>query len=163
VPDTDAWRKSADPTSHLAAETRSDNAGRFTLALPPAAVAPEGAGDIQFIAPDGASLRRTLPAVPNLREIALGDVALSEVISVEIRADVPDCRMTAVGPAGALGLAVVPGRATSTIYELELPEPGEWFLDAACSGQYASVQPPVVQVKSGLSRLSFDVKIMTGH
>jgi hypothetical protein len=153
VPDSDAWRKSTDPTSHLTTETRSDDGGRFTLPLPP-----EAAGDVQIIAPDGASLRKTLPTVPNLTDIALGDVALAELIALEIRADVPDCRMNAIGPAGALGFSVVPGRVTSTIYQFDLPEAGQWFLDAECSGQHASVHPSAVQVDAG-RRLSFDVHL----
>jgi len=78
---------------------------------------------------------------------------------VEIRADVPDCRMTAVGPAGALGLAVVPGRATSTIYRFELPEPGEWFLDAECSGQHVAVRPAAVQIRSASAPIPIDVQL----
>jgi Carboxypeptidase regulatory-like domain len=151
VPNSTAWRQSTDPTSHLAAETRSDDSGRFTLALPP-----EAEGDVQFIAPDGASLRRPLPHVPNLAEIALGDVALTELIAVEIRADTPGCRMTAIGPAGAMGLALVQGRVALTIYHFDLPEPGEWFLDAECAGQHVSIQPPTVMVTPKRSS-SFDV------
>jgi hypothetical protein len=68
--------------------------------------------------------------------------------------------MTAIGPAGALGLAVVPGRATSTIYQFDLPEPGQWFLDAECSGQHVSIQPPAIQVKSTPSPSFFDVHVV---
>jgi len=154
VPDSTAWRKSTDPTAHLSTETRTSTDGRFVLALPP-----EAAGDVQFIAPDGASLRRALPAMRNLTEIALGDVALSELIAVAVRADVPGCRMTAVGPTGALGLAIVAARATSTLYQFELPEPGEWFLDAECDGQHVWLQPPAVQLKAG-SSVSLDVHVV---
>ena len=127
-----------------------------TLPLPP-----QAAGDVQFIASDGASIRVALPALSNLSEIALGDVALPEPIAVEIRADVPDCRMTAVGPAGALGFALVHGRATSTIYQFDLPEPGQWFLDAECSGQHVSLQPSAIQVKPTRSLAVFDVHAAT--
>jgi hypothetical protein len=156
VPASTAWRNSSDPSAHLTSDVSTDQSGRFTLALPP-----QHSGDVQFIAPDGASTRMTLPALSNLSEVALGDVALPELIVVEIRADVAGCRMTAIGPAGALGLAVVPGRATSTIYQFDLPEPGEWFLDAECSGRQASIQPPAIRVQSASSLTFFDVRIVT--
>jgi hypothetical protein len=156
VPASTAWRNSSDPSAHLTADVLTDDSGRFTIALPP-----QPSGDVQFIAPDGASTRLTLPALSNLSEVALGDVALPELIAVEIRADMAGCRMTAIGPAGALGLAVVPGRATSTIYQFDLPEPGQWFLDAECSGQHVSIQPPTIEVKSARSLPSFDVHLVT--
>jgi hypothetical protein len=157
VPASTAWRNSSDPAAHLTSDVSTDQSGRFTLPLPP-----EPSGDVQFIAPDGASTRITLPALSKLREIVLGDVALPELIAIEIRAHVAGCRITAIGPAGALGLAVVPGRATSTIYQFDLPEPGQWFLDAECYGQHVSIQPTAIEVKSTRSSPSFDVHIVTG-
>jgi hypothetical protein len=159
VPASTAWRNSSDPSAHLTTDVSTDQSGRFTLALPP-----QPSGDVQFIAPDGASTRVTLPALANLSEVALGDVTLPELIAVEIRADVADvagCRMTAIGPAGALGLALVPGRPTSTIYQFDLPEPGQWFLDAECSGQHVSIQPAAIQVNSTRSLPSFYVHFVT--
>jgi hypothetical protein len=155
VPASTAWRNSSDPSAHLTSDVITDQSGRFTLALPP-----RPSGDVQFIAPDGASTRVALPALAHLSEVTLGDVALSEPIAIEIRADMAGCKMTAIGPAGALGFAVVPGRATSTIYQFDLPESGQWFLDAECSGQHASIQPPAIQVTSRRSLLSFDVHVV---
>jgi hypothetical protein len=152
VPASTAWRNSSDPSAHLTADVSTDDSGRFTLPLPP-----QASGDVQFIAPDGATTRVKLPAV-DLSEIALGDVSLPDPIAVTIRADVGGCRMTAIGPSGALGLAMVPGRAASTIYQFDLPEPGEWFLDAECSERHASVQPSSIQVKPGRAT-SFDVHL----
>ncbi len=156
VPAATAWRSSSDPSAHLTADTRTDNAGRFTLSLPP-----EPSGDVQFIAPDGASLRVSLPATPNLSEIALGEITLPELLTVEIRADIGGCRLTAIGPAGALGLAVVTGRGASTIYQFELPEPGQWYLDGECAGRHVSIQPPAILVKPAHSSIYFDVHIVT--
>jgi hypothetical protein len=156
VPASAAWRNSSDPSAHLTSDVSTDQSGRFALALPP-----QASGDVQFIAPDGASMRITLPALSNLSEVSLGDVSLPERIAVEIRADVAGCLMTAIGPSGALGLGVVRGRATATIYQFDLPEPGEWFLDAECSGRQTSIQPPAIQVKSASSPAFFDVRIVT--
>jgi hypothetical protein len=153
VPGQAAWRNSSDPSAHLTADVTTDESGRFTLPLPP-----KPSGDVQFIAPDGATTRISLPALSNLSEINLGDVALPELIAVVLRADVAGCRLTAIGPAGALGFAVVPGRATAATYQFDLPEPGEWYLDVACSGEHASVQPPSIHVKPGRST-SFDVHL----
>jgi hypothetical protein len=33
-------------------------------------------------------------------------------------------------------------------HQFDLPEPGQWFLDAECSGQHVSIQPPAIQVIS---------------
>jgi hypothetical protein len=155
VPGSTAWRNSSDPSAHLTSDVVTDQSGRFTLALPP-----QPSGDVQFIAPDGASTRVALPALSRLSEVTLGDVALAEPIAIEIRADVAGCKMTAIGPAGALGLAVVPGRPTSTIYQFDLPEPGQWFLDAECSGQHVSIQPPAIQVTPTRTLSSFDVHVV---
>jgi hypothetical protein len=157
VPGHAAWRNSSDPSAHLTVDVSTDESGRFTLPLPP-----QPAGDVQFIAPDGASTRVSLPAVSGLSEIALGDVALPELIAIVLRTDVAGCRLTAIGPAGALGFAVVSGRATAATYQFDLPEPGEWFLDAECSDRHASVQPPSIQVKPTSSPGSFDVHVITG-
>jgi hypothetical protein len=156
VPATTAWRSSSDPSAHLTVDVTTDQAGRFALALPPLP-----AGRVQFIAPDGASTRMDLPAVSNLSDIVLGDVTLPELIAVEIRTDVAGCRMTAVGPTGALGLALVTGRPTSTIYQFDLPESGQWFLDAECSGRHVAVQPPAIEVTSSRSLTVFDVHVVT--
>jgi Carboxypeptidase regulatory-like domain len=156
VPANTAWRNSSDPSAHLTADVATDDSGRFELPLPP-----QPSGDVQFVAPDGASTRMALPALSDLSEIALGDVALPEPIAVVIRADVAGCRMTAIGPSGALGFARVAGRATSTIYRFDVPEPGEWFLDAECSGQHVSLQPPAIHVKSAPLPASFDVHVVT--
>jgi hypothetical protein len=156
VPTTAAWRNSSDPSAHLTVDATTDEAGRFALPLPP-----QPAGSVQFIAPDGASTRVDLPAVSNLTEIALGDVTLPELIPVEIRTDVAGCRMTAVGPTGALGLALITGHAISTSYQFDLPESGQWFLDAECSGQHVAVQPPAIEVTSARSLAVFDVRVIT--
>jgi hypothetical protein len=155
VPGSAAWRNSDDPTAHLTADVTTDESGRFTLSLPP-----QASGDVQFIAPDGASTRIPLPSLSKLSEIALGDVTLPALISIEIRADIAGCRMSAIGPTGTLGLAVVPGRSTSTIYQFDLPEPGEWFLDAECSGRHVSIQPPAIQVKPTSGLPTFAVRLV---
>jgi len=156
VPATMAWRNSSDPSAHLTVDVTTDQAGRFALPLPPQPV-----GSVQFIAPDGASTRVELPTASNLSEIALGDVTLPELIAVEIRADVAGCRMTAIGPTGALGFALVTGRPTSTIYQFDLPESGQWFLDAECSGQHVTVQPAAIEVTTTRSLAVFDVHVVT--
>jgi hypothetical protein len=137
-------------------DVTTDQAGWFALPLPP-----QPAGSVQFIAPDGASTRVELPTVSNLSEIALGDVTLPELIAVEIRADVAGCHMTAIGPTGALGFALVTGRPTSTIYQFDLPESGQWFLDAECSGQHVTVQPAAIEVTTTRSLAVFDVHVVT--
>jgi hypothetical protein len=156
VPDASAWRASVDPAEHLAAESTTDEGGRFTMPLPPMP-----AGIVQFIAPDGASTRISVPSSPKTREIVVGDVALPEPTSVEVRADILGCRLSAVGPIGGLGLAVVHARSASNVYWFDFPETGQWFLDAECSGERYATEPQAVSVTASGRTPTIDIHIVT--
>ena len=156
VPDPSVWRASVDPADHLAAESTTDEFGRFTMPLPPV---PEGI--VQFIAPDGASTRITIPSSPKAREIVVGDVTLPEPTSVEVHSDILGCQLSAVGPIGGLGLAIVHARSASNVYWFDFPETGQWFIDAECSGEHYTTVPQAISVPASGPARTIDVHIVT--
>jgi hypothetical protein len=143
VPDASAWRDSRDPAAHLTLDTSTDDSGRFALTLPPAA-----AGAVQLTAPEGATKRIPLPNIPNVSEIVLGDVVLEDLILVELQTDVPDCVVSAVGPAGVAGFSIVRARSVGIVHSLQLPEPGQWLMQAECGGVQRRVSPRALEVSS---------------
>jgi hypothetical protein len=142
VPDVDAFRNSENP-GDLAAETRvSDAAGRFEVVLPPRL-----SGALAISTPDGAAVRVHVGAAGNDGEIALGDIAVPDPVQLVVRLlDPSPCELSAAGPLGSLGLTMVRGRAMSNVYVFDLPEPGDWALNASCGGRSVVLQPQIVPV-----------------
>jgi hypothetical protein len=143
VPDATAWRDSRDPSEHLTLDVSSGDDGRFVLVLPPLAE-----GTVQVSAPDGATKRIPLPHLTDVSEIALGDVVLEDLIPVEIQTDMPDCVVSAVGPAGASGFSIVRARTTGVVHSLQLPEPGQWLMHVECGGVERRVAPSAIEVSA---------------
>jgi hypothetical protein len=142
LPDRDAFVGSADPRDLVAEETPTDADGRFSAALPS-----QLAGTLQVIAPDGASARLPLRSASQSGDIAVGDITLSEQRRLAVRLlDPASCTLSAVGPLGAIGLTVVHATESGAVHWFEIPEPGDWALDAACEGQDYAVQPMIVSV-----------------
>jgi len=153
-PDALAWRGSSDPAAHLTLDAATDDAGRFTLMLPPSAD-----GSVQFTATDGASTRIRLPATSRRGDIALGDVVLQSPIAVAVQTDAADCTLAAVGPAGVAGFAIVRAQDAGIVHTLQLPEPGLWLMQVACAGVQRRVSPSAIDVsaKGELSTTSVHV------
>jgi hypothetical protein len=63
--------------------------------------------------------------------------------------DATACTMSAAGPLGGLGLSTIKGIGASNVYTFELPEPGEWVLNASCGGRSVILRPQVVSVPAG--------------
>jgi hypothetical protein len=153
-PDALAWRASSDPAAHLTLDASTDDAGRFSLVLPPSAD-----GSVQFTATDGASTRIRLPATSRSGDIALGDVVLQSPIGVEVQTDAAGCTLAAVGPAGVAGFAIVRAQDAGVVHALQLPEPGLWLLQVECAGVQRRVSPSAIDVsaKGELSTTSVHV------
>ena len=143
IPDATAWRESRDPSAHLTLDSSTSEDGRFVLTLPPSAD-----GTIQFSDKDGAVKRIRLTAGTNSSEIALGDIVLSDLISVDLQTDVPDCVLSAIGPAGANGFSIVRARGSGIFQSLDLPEAGQWLLRAECGGASRRVTPASVEISA---------------
>ncbi|MBI3400143.1 MAG: hypothetical protein HY048_01885 [Acidobacteria bacterium] len=156
VPDAIALSASSDPGIHLSEEAVTAEDGRFVLNLPPS-----HAGVVQILTPEGQSFRVALPAAPNLREMALGDIALPEPKHVTVRLlDPRRCELTAVGPVGALGLTIVRANPGAPfVYWLDLPEPGLWMLSARCDDRDYAVEPPAITLAGDALEATFDVRI----
>ena len=142
IPDEAAWRDSRDPADHLTLNATTDDGGRFALALPP-----DGTGQIQLRAPDGASARVALPRTTKSSDVVLGDVVLEEPIDVEIQTDKSGCTMWAVGPVG-IGLSIVRARSDGIVHALQLPLSGRWLLQVECGNAPRSVVPPMIDVSA---------------
>ena len=142
VPDISAWTESVDPRQHLTEEIMTGEDGRFSLVLPP-----ESAGFVQVMAPDGAAKRLPVSQPKNTSEVALGDIVLPERRRLDVRLlSGGSCELFATGPLGALGLTIVRATSVSSVFSFDLPEPGQWSLNAECEGRSVALQPQAVLV-----------------
>ena len=158
VPDVPAFTESTDP-GQLAAEPAVSGAdGRFSIALPP-----NTSGSLVATAPEGGTIRVKIQKPAENLEMTLGDLVLPDPIRLTVRLlDLAACEMQAAGPLGSLGVATVRANRAANTYLFELPEPGEWVLNASCGDCTPSLQPQIVAVGSGPSDtpLVVDVRIV---
>ena len=156
VPDVAAFSRSTDPGEHVAADTRSDGQGQFTLPLPPVR-----AGIVQVSVPDGPVVRVPLPAASGSRDVALGDILMPDTRTTILRLlDPRVCAFTAAGPIGQLGLMLVHAKPMSIgVFQLALPEPGTWVLDAECGGRGIGVEPSLLIVPAAGPDVTVDVRL----
>lgn len=155
VPNPEAFIASSDSRDLIAEEATTGNDGRFSLALPP-----ETNGLVQVIAPDGASARVALAQDRSGRDASIGDIALPDPHTLTVRLlDVAACRLSAVGPIGALGLTTVAATQSGAIYWFEIPEAGEWVLTAKCDDKEYGVRPMIVTVPPTGPDLLVDVTL----
>ena len=130
--------------------------GRFAFPLPPAV-----SGVLQVLGPGGTSARASLPGQASGGDNDIGDITLPDSRRVAIRLiDGGACTLGAAGPLGALGIATVTESATAGIVHwLDLPEPGEWLLDADCGGSRPALTPNVVVVDEAGTPSVVDVQL----
>ena len=142
IPDLGALVASANAQNHIAEEVTTAADGRFSLALPP-----DPTGTVQIIGADSASLRVAVAKKGRDLDISLGDLVLPERRHVSVwLTGGEECALSAVGPLGRLGLAIVQATAAGQVNGFDLPEPGEWGLDATCGGISRDVRPLTVTV-----------------
>jgi hypothetical protein len=142
VPDAEAYGGSLDPSLFFTEATTSAADGRFELILPPLLV-----GTVQVSSTEGSAVRIPLVGRPHKLDINLGDLALPDVRRLTVRlSNAESCVMSAVGPLGAPGLSIVRSSAFEGVHSFDLPEAGQWALDAQCNGISNWVQPPVVRI-----------------
>jgi hypothetical protein len=155
VPDQTSWAASVDPGDYIVNDVYAGADGRFTLTLPA-----RREGVIQVTAPDGAMMRLPSPSPDNM-EASLGDIILPAPIQVRLRLlDGPaDCALFAIGPLGRLGLSIVPAARSLDVYDLSLPEPGAWGLNAECGGRVREVDPPVISSTTETNVRAIDFRI----
>ena len=154
VPTTEAFRASLNPDDLGAGESESDAEGRFTLALPP-----QAAGVVLVTTSEGASARVPIPPLERSGAIALGDISLPDSRPLTVRVlDPGPCVLTAIGPLDGLGMAVVQSVSVGSEHWFELPEPGDWALDATCDGTRTPLQPTIVHVPDGSRFTRVDVR-----
>jgi hypothetical protein len=157
VPDADAFRSSTDGRDLASQEEVSGSDGRFELALPPLR-----SGMLQVIAPDGATVRVPVVGDGADHRLTLGDITLPDPRRVTVRVLGGDaCVLFVAGPVGHLGMTVLRESAASdNLHWFDVPEAGEWALDADCQGRPAKVDPAVFAVSVERSDVMVDVQII---
>lgn len=156
VPTPEAFLATADPRDLIADETATGDDGRFILPLPP-----QLDGAIQVIAAEGTSMRVSVAGSGASKEILMGDITLPEHRRLTVRLiDPAMCTMWAVGPLGPLGLTIVRATASGGEHWFDIPEAGEWALDAECQGVSYGVEPRSVVVPEHGPDTSVDVSII---
>jgi hypothetical protein len=158
VPSVQAFMAAGDPRGLIVPETTTALDGGFVLTLPPEIV-----GVIQILGSDGTSARVPISSPTNAKEIALGDISLAErrVLAVRLL-DTISCTLSAAGPLHSLGLTIVQAAAAAGgIHWFDIPEPGQWALDADCPGLSSySLLPSIVDVPAGGPDMNVDVRIV---
>jgi len=143
VPNVQTLIAALDIRDSAAVTVQSDEEGRFSLALPPATD-----GTVQVIGLDGNTTR--LPPLPPhvTADIEFGDISLPDHRRLVVRlSTTAECVLNAVGPTGSLGVSIVAESAASAnLHWFDLPEPGQWMLEADCGGRTVALVPPIVLV-----------------
>ena len=156
LPDSDAWAASVDPTEHITQESKTADDGRFAIPLPQ-----KRAGAIQILLDDGSGVRVAVPDLRTKGDLLLGDIAVPDPRRLVVRLlDGFSCKVVALGPLGALGLKTVEASSQTAVYELELPDSGEWNLNADCGGAIYAIVPPVVSVPADGQPPAVDARVI---
>jgi hypothetical protein len=155
VPDPAAFAAGTDASRFIADPTVTGSDGTFTLVLPPA-----HDGLVQIITPAGVSIRVPVSEPAKGADIALGDIDIPEPTRIAVRLlDAASCTFSAVGPLDGLGLAIVTASQTQDLYWFDLPEAGEWALNAECDGSARQTEPATIHVGRPASVLAIDVRL----
>src|SRR5262249_24353250 len=113
--------------------------------------------------PDGAAVRVPVPAAISpgtSSDRSLGDISLPHPFRLTVRLlDADACQLSAAGPLGSLGLSVVLATAASNVHWFDLPEAGEWVLNAECGGIPRNLQPSVVRV-TGQTDVAIEARVV---
>ena len=156
LPDSDAWVASVDPMEHITQESKTTDDGRFAIPLPQ-----KRAGAIQILLDDGSGVRVAVPDLKTKGDLLLGDITVPDPRRLVVRLlDGLTCKVIAVGPLGALGLKTVEATSQTAVYELELPDSGEWNVNADCGGTIYAIEPPVVSVPAGGQPPAVDARVI---
>lgn len=156
VPTPEAFMATSDPRDLIADETATGDDGRFVLPLPP-----QLDGAIQVIAAEGTTMRVGVTRSGASKEILVGDITLPDRRRLTVRLiDPATCTMLAAGPLGSLGLTIVRATGSGGEHWFDIPEAGEWALDAECEGVSYSVEPRSVVVPAHGPDKNVDVRII---
>ena len=156
VPNVETLAAAVDVRDTASIEEKTDDEGRFRLALPPST-----SGTVQVIGPDGNTTRLPLFEPRAIADIDLGDIRLPNHRRLTVRLDTADaCVLNAVGPLGSLGVSMVAeSAASSNLHWFDLPEAGEWMLDADCGGRSVPLVPSVVSIPADGIDVRFDARL----
>ena len=156
VPNVETLAEAVDIRDTASIEAETDDGGRFRLALPPSTV-----GTVQVIGPDGNTTRVPLLEPRALADVDLGDIRLPNPRRLTVRLETSAaCVLNAVGPLGSLGVSMIAeSAASSNLHWFDLPEAGEWMLDADCGGRSVPLVPSVVSIPADGIDVRFDARL----
>ena len=159
VPNVETLAAAVDVRDTASIEVQTDDEGRFRLALPPSTI-----GTVQVIGPDGNAARVPLLETRGTVDIDVGDISLPNHRRLTVRLDTAvACVLTAVGPLGSLGVSMITESAVSSnLHWFDLPEPGQWMLDADCGGRSVPLVPSVVSIPAEGADVRFDARVAGG-
>jgi len=156
VPDVTALLSSTDATTLIAEERTTGIDGRFSFQLPPVA-----AGAVQITGPDGTSTRIAVSRPDASGDMDLGDIVLPDHRQLTARVMNADgCVLTATGPLNGLGLTTVRASVSGVLHIFDIPEAGQWALDAECDGRGRDVEPVLVEIAATGPPATIDVRIV---
>ena len=156
VPDVTALLSSTDATTLVAEERTTGIDGRFSFQLPPVT-----AGAVQITGPDGTSTRIAVSRPDASGDMDLGDIALPDHRQLTARVMNADgCVLTATGPLNGLGLTTVRASVSGVLHIFDIPEAGQWALDAECDGRGRGVEPVLVEIAATGPPATIDVRIV---
>jgi hypothetical protein len=145
VPDLQEAAASEDLTLLAGGQATSGPDGRFRVAVPSRGRAEVRVGEEGGVRRFPLGPAESLPAVIDLGRIPLDGTLITVHLVLEA-SDGCDVRLS--GPLGSAGLSLVPSlRIGPAMFEVAVPEPGQWLVSATCGGQTRIVQPTAIDVK----------------
>ncbi len=160
VPDRQTFETAVDAVAIVAPAQVTAPGGQFDLAVPG-----EGGGQVVIGGPELGTVRIAYPDASRLEGmVELGDIELPSLVDLGVRFR-PGCDVLSVGPIGELGVVVVRSvfEPTTGLYQLEVPEPGWWWLEAMCPESSAAVASRLVLVNHRSSLQPVDLSADLGQ
>jgi hypothetical protein len=74
-----------------------------------------------------------------------------------------ECELAATGPIGASGVVVVRAVHRSPgVRDVQLPEPGRWWLSLDCDKREVAVDPSMIDVPKGTQETTVPLQVLEG-
>lgn len=144
APDLLEVAASEDLSLSMGGQGRSDQQGRFRVALPSRGRSEVRVGEVGGIRRFPLGPAESLPPVVDLGTFTLEGAGVTVRLVLE---GAEGCDVMMSGPVGRSGLSLVRSqRIGPAMFEAAVPEPGAWLVSAACGRQNRVVQPAMIDV-----------------
>lgn len=144
APDLLEVAASEDLSLSMGGQARSDQQGRFRVALPTRGRSEVRVGELGGIRRFPLGPGESLPPVVDLGTFTLEGAGVTVRLVLE---GAEGCDVMMSGPVGRSGLSLVRSqRIGPAMFEAAVPEPGAWLVSATCGRQNRVVQPAMIDV-----------------